>query len=44
LALKQQISPSLLATVGTDLNTRAFFGNETGEPHSFGVEFKFTGP
>jgi len=44
LALKQQISPSLLATVGTDLNTRAFFGNETGEPHSFGVEFKLTGP
>jgi len=41
LSLKQQIYPNLSATFGTDLNTRSFWGNETGEPHSFGVELKF---
>jgi len=41
LSLKQQISPTLLATIGADLNTRALLGNEGGEPHSFGINFKF---
>jgi len=41
LALKQQICPCLTAIFGTDLNTRSFLGHEGGDPHTFGVEFKF---
>jgi len=41
LALKQQICPCLSATFGADLNLPLLLGQEIGEPHSFGVEFKF---
>jgi len=41
LALKQHISPSILATFGVDLNLPLLFGQEIGEPHSYGAEFKF---
>jgi len=41
LALKQQICPCLLATFGVDLNVPLLFGQDLGEPHSFGVELKF---
>jgi len=42
LALKQQINRSLWATFGGDINLPRLLGNDVGEPHSFGVEFKFT--
>jgi len=41
LSLKQVWAPNITAIFATDLNTRAFFGDEGGEPHSFGVEIKF---
>jgi len=42
LSLKQQICSCLWATFGGNLNLTKFLGNDLGEPHSFGVEFKFT--
>jgi len=39
-SLKQKLSPYVMATLGTDLNPRSFFGSLDGEPHSFGLEIK----
>jgi len=41
LSLKQIWAPHVTAVFATDLNTRAFIGDDGGEPHSFGVEIKF---
>jgi len=41
LALKQQISPSITAIFGSDLNGFSFAGVEGGEPHTFGLELKY---
>jgi hypothetical protein len=41
LSLKQVWAPNVTAIFATDLNTRSFFGDEGGDPHSFGVEVKF---
>jgi len=41
LSLKQRVSPSILAIFGADLNLPLLFGQEIGDPHSFGFELKF---
>jgi len=41
LSLKQHLCPALLVTLGIDLNLPLLFGQDIGEPHSFGAEFKF---
>jgi hypothetical protein len=41
LSLKQKLSPTITAILGTDLNPRSFLGNSEGDPHSFGLEIKF---
>jgi len=40
LSVKQKINSSLTATLGTDLNVRNLLGDNIGDAHSFGVEFK----
>eukprot|EP01123_Difflugia_compressa_P006769 TRINITY_DN19136_c0_g1_i1.p1 TRINITY_DN19136_c0_g1~~TRINITY_DN19136_c0_g1_i1.p1 ORF type:complete len:311 (-),score=58.06 TRINITY_DN19136_c0_g1_i1:81-1013(-) len=40
-SVKQQISPVLTSTIGVDLNVTTFFGESTGDAHSFGLDIKF---
>jgi len=41
LSVKQVWAPNVTTVFAADLNTRAFFGDDGGEPHSFGVEVKY---
>jgi hypothetical protein len=41
VSIKQKLSPSVTAILGSDLNPRSFLGISEGEPHSFGLELKF---
>jgi hypothetical protein len=40
VSLKQKVSPYVTATLGADLNPRAFLGSTDGDPHTFGLEIK----